>query len=166
MGVFQLGTASQQELLQRIQNARSWLMVYRSRLWPKSTLAHKFVNVDWRGFLDGVPQQYWNDINDHVAEMVELLGLGESTLETSQDIFVAKISVEMADQSNQLSHSTARLENVGSIFLPLTFFAGLWGMNCKVPFQYEGPYDDPEEEFMTDDYIGFCLIFVLMIITA
>ena len=138
-------------------------MVYRSRLWPKSTLAHKFVNIDWRGFLDGVPQQYWNDINDHVAEMVELLGLGESTLETAQDIFVAKISVEMADQSNQLSHSTARLENVGSIFLPLTFFAGLWGMNCKVPFQYTGAGD---EELFTDDYYGFIMACSLIIVSA
>merc|ERR1712176_82355 len=159
--VFHLGGSSQDELLQRLQRARNWLMVYRSRLWPKSTMTHNFVNSDWRTFLGGVQQQYWNDINDHVARMVDLLSLGQSTLESCQNIFVAKISLEMADQSNQLSDSAGRLTAVGSIFLPLSFFAGLWGMNCKVPFQYEGP--DFER---SDDYWGFMIVFRLMIFSV
>eukprot|EP01083_Nonionella_stella_P171260 584657_1 len=161
--VFALSGTSQEELLQRLQIARNWLMVYRSRLWPKSTITHNFVNADWRVFLAGVQQQYWNDINDHVARMVDLLSLGQSTLESAQNIFVAKISLEMADQSNQLSDSAGRLTAVGSIFLPLSFFAGLWGMNCKVPFQYEGPDTDG---YFTDDYYGFIIVFCFMIMSA
>ena len=99
--IFQLSGQSQQELLQRLQIARNWMMVYRTRLWPKSTMTHNFVNADWRMFLGGVQQQYWNDINDHVARMVELLNLGQSTLETCLDIFVAKITL---GQVCELSH--------------------------------------------------------------
>jgi len=164
--VFQLSGSSQDELLQRLQIARNWLMVYTTRLWQKSTMTHNLCNTEWRSFLGGVQQQYWNDINDHVARMVDHINLGQSTLETCQNVFVAMISLEMSNQSNTLNESAQRFTAVGSIFLPLTFFAGLWGMNCKVPFQYEGPYDDPEDAFMTDDYYGFCLIFVLMIVAA
>ena len=161
--VFHLGGSSQDELLQRLQRARNWLMAYRSRLWPKSTMTHNFVNADWRTFLGGVQQQYWNDINDHVARMVDLLSLGQTTLESCQNIFIAKISLEMAEQSNQLSDSAGRLTAVGSIFLPLSFFAGLWGMNCKVPFQYEGPGTKGD---FTDDHFGFAIVCTMMIATA
>lgn len=161
--IFQLSGQSQTELLQRLQIARNWLMVYKSRLWPKSAMTRNFMDEDWRAFLTGVPQQYWNDVNDHVARMVELLNLGQSTLETCQSIFVAKITLGQAEQSNALSVSAGRLTAVGSIFLPLSFFAALWGMNCKVPFQFT-EVGDPD--LFTDDYYGFCIVSSVMVVTA
>eukprot|EP01083_Nonionella_stella_P059745 156406_1 len=162
--VFALSGSSHDELLQRLQNARNWLQQYRERLWPKSTMTHNFMNADWRRFLSGVESNFWNDINDHVARMVDLLSVGEQTLEACQNIFVAKISLEMAHQSNDLSDGASRLTALGSIFLPLSFLTAVWGMNCKVPFQYEGP--DPEAEYFSDDYYGFMIVFCFMLFVA
>jgi len=71
--VFKLAMESQNELLHRMQVARAWMVLYRSRLWPKSTITHNLVtNLQWRrDFLSDVPQPYWRDIDDHVARMVD-----------------------------------------------------------------------------------------------
>merc|ERR1712228_188526 len=161
--VFTLSGKSQTELLQRLINARNGLIVCQSRLWPKSTITHSFCDEDWRIFLGGVQQQFWNDINDHVARMVDLLNMGQKTLETAQNVFVAKISLEMANQANDFSETAGRFTAIGSIFLPLTFFTGVWGMNCKVPFQYEGP---DTLDIFTDDFYGFVIVVSLMLFTA
>eukprot|EP01084_Bolivina_argentea_P155884 271635_1 len=124
--VFALSGSSHNELLQRMQKARTWLIVCRSRLWPKSTMTHNLMSCDWRMFLDGVQQQYWNDIHDHVSRMVDRLSSGRSTLERAQSIFVAKIGLQMTYDSNDMTDSAGHLLVVASVFLPLVFLAGLW----------------------------------------
>merc|ERR1719362_1500355 len=138
------------------------MVLYRSRLWPKSTITHNLLNnYVWRkDFLSDVPQPYWRDINDHVARMVDLLELGTQTLESIQNVFVAKISLEMTQQSNNLAKVGGKLAGVGAVFLPLTVITGIWGMNCKVPFQY-----DVKTAF--DDSIwGFLIVLAIMALSS
>jgi len=162
--VFKLCNESQNELLHRMQIARAWMVLYRSRLWPKSTITHNLLtNWFWRkDFLSGVPQPYWRDINDHVARMVDLLELGTQTLESIQNIFVAKVSLEMTQQSNSLAQVGGKLAKYGAVFMPLTVITGMWGMNCKVPFQYDGP----ESVGIYHDEYGFGIVVVVMIVCS
>jgi len=158
------GHMSLNKLLQRMQIARAWMVLYRSRLYPKSTITHNLLNNEfWRKqFLKDVPQPYWADINDHVARMVDLLELGTQTLESVQNVFVAKVSLEMTQKSNNLSMVGDKLARVGAVFMPLTVITGIWGMNCKVPFQFV----EDSAVLFTNDHIGFCIILFGMLLAA
>lgn len=106
---------------------------------------------------------YWSDVNDHVSRMVDSLVMAQQTLEYCQNVFAAKVGLEMAQQSNKMSVVAGKVTAAGSLFLPLSFFAGLWGMNCKVPFQYSGGNGD---DSMDDDYYGFVIVVVLMALSC
>eukprot|EP01083_Nonionella_stella_P102601 291966_1 len=162
--VFKLCNQSQNELLHRMQNVRSWMVLYRSRLWPKSTITQNLLNNGlWeKDFLCDVPLPYWRDINDHVARMVDLLELGTHTLESIQNIFVAKVSLEMTQQSNNLASVGGKLASVGAVFLPLTVITGIWGMNCRVPFQF-----NPDgAAFFDDNLVGFIIVLCVMLFSS
>ena len=112
--------------------------------------------------MSDVPQPYWRDINDHVARMVDLLELGTQTLESIQNIFVAKVSLEMTQQSNSLAQVGGSLARVGAVFMPLTVITGMWGMNCKVPWQY----DAGESSGINKELYGFCIVVGIMVISS
>eukprot|EP01083_Nonionella_stella_P094215 264279_1 len=79
-----------------------------------------------------------------------ILELGTHTLESIQNIFVAKVSLEMTQQSNNLASVGGKLASVGAVFLPLTVITGIWGMNCRVPFQF-----NPDgAAFFDDNLVG------------
>ena len=117
----------------------------------------------WRkDFLSDDPQPYWRDINDHVGRMVDLLELGTQTLESIQNIFVAKVILEMTQQSNTLNEVGGQLARVGTVFMPLTVITGMWGMNCKVPWQYDGT----ESSAFNGEYWGFCIVVGIIVLSS
>ena len=160
---FKVGLHDYNEFLKRIQKERSKISLFRYGLWPKSTITHNFLRTEWRIFVNEVSEPFWRDINDHVSRMVDSLNLSYQTLESLQNIFVGKLSLEMAKASNDLSSIGGKVSGIGAVFLPLTFLTGLWGMNCKVPFQYNG--DNPNDSFIKQ-YGGFIFILIIMFITS
>ncbi|ETO25583.1 putative magnesium transporter, CorA-like protein, partial [Reticulomyxa filosa] len=160
--VSMIGINSQHELLRRFQNGRAALGVYRHRLWPKSILVDHLNNLEWRAFLRDVPAPYWRDINDHLAKMVEVIEIGMQTLESLQNVFVAKVSVDMTRHSNHLSAIGAKLAALAAVFLPASFLAGVLGMNCWVPFQLSPPYTISPE----NAHFGFLAMCGLMILSS
>merc|ERR1719320_1198592 len=67
----------------------------------------------------------------------------------------------MTQQSNHLAKVGGKLAGVGAVFLPLTVITGLWGMNCKVPFQYE-----VKGGWLEDGIWGFVIVLVIMVISS
>ncbi|ETO05489.1 hypothetical protein RFI_31908 [Reticulomyxa filosa] len=155
-----LGVNSQHELLKRFLNARSWLGIYRHRLSPKSILLDQLNNLEWRAFLQDVPEPYWRDINDHLSGMVDIIEVGLKKLESLQNLFVANVSLEMNQQSNILSEIASKMSVLSAVSLPATLVAGLWGMNVYVPFQLIEPSTwDPDL-----NVLGFLIVVTLMLI--
>ena len=159
--VFVFSEYSQTELLQRMQLARGQLVIYRHRLWPKSTITHNLLLQGWRKFVHDVPAPYWRDVNDHVARMVDSLQLAMQTLENLQNVFVAKVNLDMTKNSYQLSEVAGKLGSIGSVFLPLTLISGIWGMNCNVPFQ-----SGQDDSLFGDNLYRFAIVLTLMILLA
>ncbi|ETO23464.1 hypothetical protein RFI_13717 [Reticulomyxa filosa] len=159
--VFMIEVDSQHELLNRFEAARYGLELYRSRLWPKSTLTHNLNNLDWRTFLQDVPAAYWRDINDHLSRMVDTVQIASQTLESLQNVFIAKVSMDMSDYANALNETVGRLGIVSTLFLPLIFITGLFGTNMWIPFQV-GLTDVVSAENIR---FGFVFVLSLMVVT-
>lgn len=98
-----------------------------------------------------------------MARMVDLLEIGTQTLESIQNIFVAKVSLEMTQQSNSLAQVGGQLARVGAVFMPLTVITGMGGMNCKVPWQWDG---EPSGGSNSWDGTGFAVVGAIMAIAS
>ncbi|WP_276258825.1 magnesium/cobalt transporter CorA [Haloglomus litoreum] len=120
------------EVLERVNGLRRELLAFRKLAWP----ARDAVGVLARGDPDQVApetEKYFRDVADHLVQVVDLVETYRELVRGSRDIYL-----------NTLSQSTnevmKRLTVVAVIFLPLTFFAGLFGMNFETMPELGWPY--------------------------
>jgi magnesium transporter len=72
--------------------------------------------------VDPEAQIYLRDVYDHAVRMVE-------QVDAYRDIITGALDVYLSSVSNRLGEQSRRLTVVATIFLPLTFLTGFFGMN-------------------------------------
>lgn len=59
----------------------------------------------------------------------------ERKLELARGTFQTTIDANLTEYSKQLDQLMKKFTLVTILFIPLQLISGMWGMNCKVPFQ-------------------------------
>ncbi|WP_336002478.1 magnesium/cobalt transporter CorA [Halorientalis halophila] len=133
------------ETLEEINALRRDLLAFRKVAWP----CREAIGVLARGDPPQVREEtekYYRDVYDHLVQVVDLTETYRDLTTGARDIYL-----------NTLSQSTNEVMKVltviATIFLPLTFVAGVYGMNFA-----ESPYNMPE---LTWRY-GYPAVLVLM----
>ena len=67
---------------------------------------------------------FLNDVNDHLQHVTQLIDSCRETLSSLMDLYISNNDMRMNDIMK-------RLTIVSTIFIPLTFLVGVWGMNFK-----------------------------------
>jgi magnesium transporter len=118
--------------LERINGVRRDLLSFRKVAWP----AREAVGALARGDPDQVApetEKYFRDVYDHLVQVVDLTETYRDLTSSARDIYL-----------NTLSQSTnevmKRLTVIAVVFLPLTFVAGLFGMNFETMPELAWPY--------------------------
>lgn len=109
------------ETLEDLNDVRRDLLAFRKVAWP----AREAVSSLSRGDVPQVAaenEKYYRDLYDHLIQVVDLIETYRDLSGSSRDIYL-----------NAVSHSTNEvmktLTLVATIFIPLTFVAGIYGMN-------------------------------------
>jgi len=102
---------------------RSDLLWLRRTILPMRDLMYRVLNSS-RFDLQEKERTYFADISDHLVKLTEIV---ESNRELTADIRDSY----MAMNSNRMNRIMMILTIVSSIFIPLTFIAGLYGMNFE-----------------------------------
>ncbi len=76
-------------------------------------------------------ETYFNDIYDHILRLYELLEIQRELLGIAFEAYLSVISTHMNELSQRSNRLMARLTAVATIFLPLTFLVGVYGMNFR-----------------------------------
>jgi magnesium transporter len=66
--------------------------------------------------------RYFQDVGDHIARALD-------SIETYQDVGASVMDVYLSAQSNRMNAIMKQLTVVATIFMPLTFISGIYGMN-------------------------------------
>ncbi|MES1907033.1 MAG: hypothetical protein MHM6MM_000231 [Cercozoa sp. M6MM] len=128
--------SEQSELLQRIAIVRRNALELKHRIWPKRSLLLNMAHKECRKkFFADIGAPFLRDAHDHVRFMMQVLDTSLQRLDIAQNTFLAKVSIEIAQQGNDMNKVMKAFNTVATIFLPLTFITGLWGMNVPVPGQ-------------------------------
>ncbi|GAB3688627.1 magnesium/cobalt transporter CorA [Salinarchaeum chitinilyticum] len=119
------------ETLEAINAVRRDLLSFRKLAWPmREALA-----VLSRGDPDQVAQEtekYYRDVYDHLVQVVDLV-------ETYRDLTIGARDIYLNTVSQSTNEVMKVLTVIATIFLPLTFVVGVYGMNFE-----GGPYNMPE----------------------
>jgi len=111
------------ELVQRILQARRTHALLRRRLAPQrevfAWLSRGGERVSPRSAL------YFRDVQDHLLRVTEEIDVGRDLLGSVMDVHLSLVN-------NRMTTVTTRLTLVATIFLPLNFIAGFFGMNLDM----------------------------------
>ncbi len=102
-------------------DVRSSLLQLRRTISPMRELLHRIISSE-RIELSMNEQAYFSDISDNLLRQGDIL---ESNRELTADIRDSQLSIN----SNQMNRIMMILTIVSSVFIPLTFIAGVYGMN-------------------------------------
>lgn len=111
------------DVLRRIHEVRRQLAVLRRVGHPQREAINTMLRPQSPFFSDEV-QVFVRDTRDHMAQMVELI---DSSREMASDLAEAYLS-NVSHRSNEIMKV---LTLMASIFIPLTFIAGVYGMNFE-----------------------------------
>jgi len=114
-------TTAEEAVMEDLNAVRRDLLSFRKVVWPM----REAVGTLARGDAEGVREEtekYYRDVYDHLVEIVDLTETYRDLTRGARDIYL-----------NILSQSTnevmKRLTVVATIFIPLTFVVGVYGMN-------------------------------------
>jgi magnesium transporter len=122
-----------QKTLQKIHKIRRELLQLRRAIWPQRDVINSLIR-DGSGLISEEVRIYLRDCYDHAVQVMDMV-------ETYRELASGLMEVYLSAVSNKMNEIMKLLTIVSSIFIPLTFVAGVYGMN----FNHEkSPYNMPE----------------------
>lgn len=104
----------------RIHRIRNQLISLRKTVWPIREIIRSIMGEEGR--IDPSIRIYYSDIYDHVIQIMD-------HVETLRDIISGLMDIYMSAVSNRMNEVMKVLTVIATIFIPLTFIAGVYGMN-------------------------------------
>jgi magnesium transporter len=106
-----------------IHDAKRDLLAVRRAVWPQRDLLNTLLR-DESPHLGHETRVYLRDTYDHTVELVDLV-------ETFRELASGLMDLYLSGVSNRMNEIMKVLTVISTIFLPLTFIAGVYGMNFK-----------------------------------
>lgn len=113
----------QPDSLDRLHDIKRELLVLRSVAWPMRELVSTLQRDPHECVSDGT-RLYLRDLYDHVVQIMEII---ETYRERASDLSDSY----MSGVSNRMNQVMKVLTVISTIFIPLTFLAGVYGMNFR-----------------------------------
>ncbi len=136
------------DALHRLHNLRRTMLVVRRMLWPQREVLNSLVR-DPSGIIGDENHVYYRDCYDHTIQIMDLV-------ETYRDMITGLLDVYLSSVSYRLNEIMRILTIIATIFIPLTFIVGVYGMNFVNP---DSPWAMPELRW----YFGYPLVWLLML---
>jgi|SRR5690625_3317554 len=111
------------EVLHKIYALKRELIFIQNTLWPMRNVVNTLSRNE-TDLIDEKTTRYFQDVYDHVIQMIDLT-------ETYRDISSGMLDTYLSSISNKTNDVMKVLTIYSTIFIPLSFLAGVYGMNFK-----------------------------------
>ena len=119
----ELITHPKPEALQEIHTLRRELILLRKSVWPLREVVSE-LEKGGSALVQESTVMYLRDVYDHTVRVIE-------TIEIFRDMVTGMFEVYRSSVSNKTNEVMKVLTIIATIFIPLTFIAGIYGMNFK-----------------------------------
>ncbi len=108
-------------VIDTIHNLRRQLIYIRKSVWPVREIVASLLRGE-SDLISRETQLYLRDVYDHTVQVVETVEMFREVLSSALDIYLSSVN-------NRMSEVMKVLTVIATIFIPLTFIAGVYGMN-------------------------------------
>ena len=107
----------------RIHHLKGEVLVLRRAVWP----LREMLGLMYRGDVPHISEEtqlFLRDVYDHCVQVID-------TAETLREVLSGAMDLYMSGVGNRMNEVMKVLTIIATIFIPLSFFAGLYGMNFE-----------------------------------
>jgi len=134
------------ELLNRLHHLKKQVLILRRSIWPLREVINRLERKEFKQ-IDKKIRIYFRDVYDHTIQIID-------TVESYRDALSSLADLHQSMSGNRMNEVMKVLTIISTIFIPLTFITGLYGMN----FQYM-----PELQWRYGYYMVWGFMFVMVI---
>lgn len=119
----ELVTKPTTKTLHTIHDLKGEMIFLRKSVWPLREVVVALERGE-SSLINESTRIYFKDVYDHTIQVMD-------TIETLRDIVSGMIDIYLSSISNRMNEVMKVLTIIATIFIPLTFIVGLYGMNFK-----------------------------------
>lgn len=111
------------ETLHAIHGSKRKMISLRKSVWPLREVVSALERSD-SSLIQDSTRIYLKDVYDHTIQVID-------TVETFRDMLSGMLDIYLSSISNKMNEIMKLLTIIATIFIPLTFIAGVYGMNFE-----------------------------------
>jgi len=142
---------SSPETLHQIHRLKADMIFLKKSIWPLRELISSLLREDTE-LITNTINIYLRDVYDHCIQVMD-------AIDSYRDIISGLIEIYMSNMSNKMNEVMKVLTIFASIFIPLTFIAGIYGMNFNPNIS---PFNMPELNW----FWGYPFVLIIMLSMA
>jgi magnesium transporter len=120
-------------VVREIHDIKHDLLHLRRAIWPQREAVNQLVR-DHNRFINSETRVYLRDCYDHTVQLIDLVETFRELGTDLRDFYLSAVS-------NRMNLTIRLLTVISTIFIPLTFIAGIYGMNFD---PHSSPWNMPE----------------------
>jgi len=124
------------ENLHTIHQLRREMILLRKSVWPLREVIN-LMEKEGTSLIKKTTNIFLRDVYEHTIQIIE-------TIESYRDMVSGMLDTYLSSVSNKMNEVMKVLTIIATIFIPLTFIAGVWGMNFEhmpeLKWQWIYPY--------------------------
>jgi magnesium transporter len=144
-------TCPTNQSLAKIHQLQQDLLVLRRAAWPQRDALNSLLR-DGTDLISEEVRVFLRDCYDHIIQILDMVETYRELASNLTDIYLSSVS-------NRMNEIMKTLTVISSIFIPLTFIAGIYGMNFNPDVS---PFNMPELNW----YFGYPLIWLIMLMVG
>lgn len=111
------------EILHRLHALKREVIGLRKQIWPLREVISALARQD-SALIHRETAIFFRDVHDHTIQIID-------TIESYRDLLAGVLELHLSTISNRMSEVMKTLTIIATIFIPLTFIAGVYGMNFR-----------------------------------
>lgn len=138
------------ETLSKIHRIKRDFVLLRKSIWPLREMLHQFQSDDSK-FLTQETQLHLRDVLDHTTQVMD-------ALESGRELVSGMLEIYLSSVSNRMNSVMKVLTLIATIFIPLTFITGIFGMNFKTMPELQQSWMYPWGFWMIIISLTLCMV--------
>ena len=111
------------ETLQQIYDLKGDTIYLRKQIWPLREVINLMVKEE-SSIIQDTTKVFLRDVHDHTIQIID-------TIEVQRDLITSLLDLYLSKISHKMNEVMKVLTIVATVFIPITFIAGVYGMNFK-----------------------------------
>jgi magnesium transporter len=112
-----------EDTFKKIYGLKRKIIQLRKLVWPFREVLNRIIKTESL-FFGQSTEVFLRDVYDHALRVIE-------TIESYRDLLNSMLDLHMTTMSNRMNEVMKILTIMATIFIPITFIAGIYGMNFK-----------------------------------